>query len=390
MSRRAGLKFLAALAGAMVACVPAHAADEILRSLLNDTSDAAPIPADVHVDGAVIPEFRDMPPAATARLQAAPLSDGDFLTNIFGSLFGNSLTGSAESACFGSKLKDIDEYKGTPSFPRLEVAALQRATVRITFQTSEAIETIAKTAFKRKRYTLGDLPYNAETAFCTGTMIAHNLVLTAGHCVHSDYFEKEAEGKPRMPRVYGRAESKLSDDELGRFTRVQFNEQAGYSVADADAAAVAGPMDKFSADVIEVVSSDYKPPYLDYAILKLDPDDLPEHVYAIGWSNMVVDNIPRRSTPLAIIQHPNGGKKRIATGTVLSNKGNRIFYADLSTEPGSSGAGILSRGGMLVGIHTRGYCSDSASSPKNTANANQGVRLSSIKPILKSLLRPAD
>ncbi len=390
MSRRSGSRLLAVCAGAMLACVPAYADDEILRSLLNGNSVPAPAVADVEADGAVVPQDRDMPPAATAPLQAAPLSDGDFLSNIFGSIFGNSITGSAESACFGSKLKDIDEYKGTPSFPRLEVASLQRATVRITFQTSDAIEAIAKTEFKRKRYDLRDLPYNAEAAFCTGTMIARNLVLTAGHCVHSEYFEKEAEGKPRMPRVYGRKVPELTDNELGKFIRVQFNEQAAYALADADAAAIAAPMDKFSAGVIEVVSSDYKPPNIDYAILKLDPKDLPEQVYSIGLANMMIDDVPRRDTPLAIIQHPNGGKKRIATGNVLANKGPRIFYANLSTEPGSSGAGILSRGGKLVGIHTRGYCSDSASGPKNVANANQGVRLSSLKAILKPLLRPSN
>lgn len=392
MVRRARSALFVTSAAAMFACTPALASDEILRTPLHDTSPPAQEPAAAaavaNTDGALRVAVRDLPPAATAPLQAAPLSGNDFFAKFFGSVFGSGVTGSAEAVCFGSKLWDIDEFKGTPSFPRLEIASLQRATVRIAFQSSDDIEAIAKASFGRRRYDLGDVPYNAETAFCTGTMIDRNLVLTAGHCVNSDYFESEAKGKPRMPRVFGRAESKLSDTELGKFMMVQFNEQAPYAIADADAAAVAGPMDKFSARVIEVIDSKYLPPRRDYAILKLDPAALPEHVYSIGLSKMLIDDAPDKSTPLAVIQHPNGGKKRIATGTVLATKDTRIFYANLSTEGGSSGAGILSRG-KLVGIHTRGYCSDNALTPKNIANSNQGIRLSSIASILRSLLKPA-
>jgi V8-like Glu-specific endopeptidase len=374
----------------LLGCAPDATADEIQRALANEPTSPAPAaaPTAARYDNETPESVRNLPPAATASLQAAPLSGSDFLSKFFGSVFGNGVNGSAEAVCFGSKIRDIEEFKGTPSFPRLEIASLQRATVRIAFQTTESIAATAESAFKRRRYNLGDVPYNAETAFCTGTMIDRNLVLTAGHCVNSDYFETEAKGLPRMPRVFGRREPKLSDTELGKFMMVQFNEQAPYAIADADEASVAGPMEKFQAKVIEVVSSEYSPPRRDFAILKLDPADLPEHVYSIGWSKMLVDDVPEKNTALAVIQHPNGGKKRIATGTVLATKDTRIFYANLSTDPGSSGAGILS-GGKLVGIHTRGYCSDSASAPKDIANSNQGVRLTSIAPILKSLLKPS-
>lgn len=59
---------------------------------------------------------------------------------------------------------------------------------------------------------------------------------------------------------------------------------------------------------------------------------------------------------LAIIQHPRGQRKLVAEGAFLDSCDGLIYYTDLDTLVGSSGAGVLSRRGYVVGVHTDGDC----------------------------------
>lgn len=59
---------------------------------------------------------------------------------------------------------------------------------------------------------------------------------------------------------------------------------------------------------------------------------------------------------LGIIQHPRGRPKVIAEGDFLDACDRRIYYVDLDTLVGSSGAGVLNDGGHLIGVHTDGDC----------------------------------
>lgn len=61
---------------------------------------------------------------------------------------------------------------------------------------------------------------------------------------------------------------------------------------------------------------------------------------------------------LAIIQHPRGRPKVIAEGPFLDSCDRQLYYTDLDTLVGSSGAGVLSRQGHLAGIHTDGDCAE--------------------------------
>jgi hypothetical protein len=64
------------------------------------------------------------------------------------------------------------------------------------------------------------------------------------------------------------------------------------------------------------------------------------------------------SERLAIIQHPRGRPKVIAEGRYLDSCNQLVFYADLDTLVGSSGAGVLNSQGHLLGIHTDGDCEE--------------------------------
>ena len=89
----------------------------------------------------------------------------------------------------------------------------------------------------------------------------------------------------------------------------------------------------------------------DYALIELD--ELP----AVGATSLTT----RASDLLAIIQHPRGGPKSIAEGRFATTCDDAIFYTDLDTLVGSSGAGVLNLGGYLLGIHTDGDCAEDGS-----------------------------
>jgi len=86
----------------------------------------------------------------------------------------------------------------------------------------------------------------------------------------------------------------------------------------------------------------------DYALIRLDT--LPRVA--------PVQLTMRASEQLAIIQHPRGVPKVIAEGTFLDSCNQLVYYSDLDTLVGSSGAGILTRQGYLLGIHTDGDCDE--------------------------------
>jgi len=144
---------------------------------------------------------------------------------------------------------------------------------------------------------------------CTGTLIAAAagpIVLTAGHCVG------------------------LGDQALLAFN---YEERP-----DGDPMVTVGT-------VIEV---SIEP---DYALIQLD--ELP-----------AVTPTPLTSRPtdlLAIIQHPRGRPKVIAEGNLAGACHDQVYYSDLDTLDGSSGAGVLTHQGYLLAVHTDGDCAPDGS-----------------------------
>ncbi|HVE81937.1 MAG TPA: serine protease [Myxococcales bacterium] len=89
----------------------------------------------------------------------------------------------------------------------------------------------------------------------------------------------------------------------------------------------------------------------DYALLQLDA--LPQ----VTPTLLTV----RPSDRFAIIQHPRGGPKVVAEGQYLGVCNGVVYYANLDTLVGSSGAGVLNRQGYLAGVHTDGDCATDGS-----------------------------
>jgi hypothetical protein len=94
-----------------------------------------------------------------------------------------------------------------------------------------------------------------------------------------------------------------------------------------------------------VIEQSFEP---DYALIELDV------VPAI--KPVLLTTQP--SEMLAIIQHPRGRPKVIAEGRFLDSCNQLVYYSDLDTLVGSSGAGVLNRQGHLLGIHTDGDCDE--------------------------------
>jgi hypothetical protein len=141
---------------------------------------------------------------------------------------------------------------------------------------------------------------------CTGTLIeasAGPVVLTAGHCVG-----------------------------LGDRALLVFNFEDN---PDGDPLVTEGT----------VIEQAFEP---DYALIQLD-------VLPVVTPVLLTTRATER---LAIIQHPRGRPKVIAEGTYLDSCHQLVYYADLDTLVGSSGAGVLNRQGHLLGIHTNGDCDE--------------------------------
>lgn len=166
---------------------------------------------------------------------------------------------------------------------------------------------------------------------CTGTLIAAAagpVVLTAGHCVG------------------------LGDQEL-----LEFNYEER---PDGDPLVTLGTVIELSTEP-------------DYALIRLD--QLP-----------AVTPTPLTSRPtdlLAIIQHPRGRPKVIAEGKLAGACHDHVYYTDLDTLDGSSGAGVLTRQGYLLAVHTDGDCAT------NGSGSNVGWSAASIV-AASGYLQPAD
>jgi hypothetical protein len=160
---------------------------------------------------------------------------------------------------------------------------------------------------------------------CTGTLIAAAagpVVLTAGHCVG------------------------LNDQEL-----IAFNYE---DQADGDPLVTNGT----------VIEQSTEP---DYALIQLDK--LP-----------AVTPTPLTSQPtdlLAVIQHPRGRRKVIAEGPLAGACNDLVYYADLDTLVGSSGAGVLNHQGYLLAVHSDGDCADDGSGTNRGWSAARIVAVSS-------------
>lgn len=164
-----------------------------------------------------------------------------------------------------------------------------------------------------------------QQGYCSGTLIADDLFLTAGHC------------------VYG---SDVSQDFVAFNYHKGVDEAVPYAVA-------------------EVVEDNLNG--LDFAIVRLE--DSPGSRF--GTATLNPQHKFTKDETIAIIQHPAGETKQVDAGTYAGSDSTYLSYKELDTLGGSSGSGVLNASGEVVGVHTNGGCYSSG-------GANRGVLLSEI------------
>ena len=79
-----------------------------------------------------------------------------------------------------------------------------------------------------------------------------------------------------------------------------------------------------------------------------------------------------------LIQHPNGRPKVVEGDKLDVTINGKIHYGNLDTLGGSSGAGVLSEIGEIIGVHVQGGCT-AAGTGFNKAEAITEIRNASNK-----------
>tara|TARA_R110002073_G_scaffold275526_2_gene439242 strand:- start:318 stop:1532 length:1215 start_codon:yes stop_codon:yes gene_type:complete len=195
--------------------------------------------------------------------------------------------------------------------------------------------------------------------WCSGTLIADNLFLTARHCF------VEAKGWEFPTTLVGGTYQPLSSGQAAQNMTVMFNYQKDRRNN------MRRTRDFPVVRLVEIgdMEGDFG---LDYAIIELGPESENGPLPGELFDEMPLNTtIPADQSPITIVQHPNGAAKKVAWGRVMSIIDRRVFYA-VDTEGGSSGSGIIDNSGRgsLIGVHTNGGC--------RGRGYNEGVSISAI------------
>ncbi|OGR81021.1 MAG: hypothetical protein A2X32_08750 [Elusimicrobia bacterium GWC2_64_44] len=157
-------------------------------------------------------------------------------------------------------------------------------------------------------------------AFCSGTLVAPDLVMTAGHCIKSNYDCSEAK------MVFGYAVK-----------------SAGANPDRVD------PSDVYSCKSLVVRDQDDSGP--DYALIRLDRPVTNREPLPINRAGKVTEG-----TRLFVIGHPVGLPVKVAGGASVRRVSFLDYFtANLDTYGGNSGSAVFNEAtGLIEGILVRG------------------------------------
>ncbi|MFK3967943.1 trypsin-like serine peptidase [Ensifer adhaerens] len=241
-------------------------------------------------------------------------------------------------------MEDVETYDGGLGVSVEYVRSNEVSTVRFQW--------IDEVSIKERGYSPGSV---GGIGWCTGTLIAPNKVLTAGHCfdawADSTPFRFDSSGAVVTPKR----------EELAQLQVINLNFQL-----DAATHTVREPR---SFAVTKILEAPTGTGALDYAIVEIAPDasgQLPGMIAAPAEMDIREPSVGER---IAAFQHPNGEPKKVEAGTVLNYDQPILYYSDLDTSGGSSGAGIFDDDGQLIGMHVSGFCE---------IHANEGLSLNAI------------
>jgi V8-like Glu-specific endopeptidase len=236
------------------------------------------------------------------------------------------------SICGTTDWQDVESYDGTLGTTIGFVNSHQASVANIRWRSDLA-----------SRYTQ---PGNVGgVRWCTATLVARDLLITAGHC-----FDPDGTGWT-WPRSNSTGVAVTAAQGAAEMV-VDFNYQNDPSGVSRSITTVS---------VTQLV--EYRLGSLDYAVIRVsgNPGD--------QWGITIPGAFPTSvGDAITIIQHPDGIPKVVHAGTITSVIGSDIYYATADTDGGSSGSGVLNNAsGLITGIHTNAGCNASGGS-------NRGVR----------------
>jgi len=164
-------------------------------------------------------------------------------------------------------------------------------------------------------------------------------MLTAGHC-----FDKQ--NNPFGWVTPFRGGQQIEPSEIALNMHVNFNYQI-----DGRTHALRQE-EKFSVQKLV----EYRSGNLDYAIIRLAPNENGEIPGAKYNKRQIATEMPEDGEIVTILQHPAGRPKKIEAGTGTTFGDDFATYSDVDTLGGSSGSGVLNSQGLIVAVHTNGGC----------------------------------
>ena len=225
--------------------------------------------------------------------------------------------------CLNSTLFHVEGFPGDGVFKGADARRLAKSTVRIRITHTR----LAEELMERKRRDLRATTFHMggfspiagmDEGICTGTLIAGNVVLTAGHCVSAHYWSVE-KGVEFPYFQIGDARSYITERDFAKLLVVDFNYQIHLSpVASIDNLSPAPVRAALRFTVRELVSSAAESNGgLDYAILRIAGAPAQIVDYALGADKLKLYTFwpgrchRRHSAPVRISQKNCGGHCRL-------------------------------------------------------------------------------
>ncbi len=264
----------------------------------------------------------------------------------------------AQDICgHSTDFQDVETYDGSYAVSKSFVAAHEASTVQLQWRDTAAITA------QLPGYTPGNV---AGERWCSGTLIAGNLVLTAGHCL--DVQNGRFGWTSPFTYVADGAQQYAAPDVLAKLQVVNIRYQVNGATG-----ALRRP------DVFPIARLvEHRNGGLDYAIVELGPNTVGKQATDLYPAAQVAT---REALPLelvGVVQHPDGLPKKVAAGHVWRAAGTNVYYDDIDTLGGSSGSAVRDADGKVLAVHTNGGCT-------STAGANRGVATAAIAKVSKAL-----
>lgn len=164
--------------------------------------------------------------------------------------------------------------------------------------------------------------------FCTGFLIAPDLLATAGHCVNKPI--KCAE----IGVAFGFSKSSPTDTDttVGREDFYRCEEVVGHVY-----------------DRGEPTGSTRAELWYDWAVIRLDREVALREPLEVAYAKE-----PRVGQQVAAVGHPMGLATKVTAGSVREAGAERYFNTDLDIYRGNSGSPVVNRAGEVLGIVSRG------------------------------------